>query len=84
MFGQQKYVDLEMREFIKDTGLTLIAYCPLIKGAYVRDLGFPGQYVSEDSRIRLRTLKDIAKRSGSVPTSWYITGSCTAIPLPFP
>lgn len=85
VFGQQKYVDLEMREFIKDTGLTLIAYCPLIKGAYVRDLGFPGQYVSEDSRIRLRTLKDIAKRSGISPNQlvyyWLMHSDPSAIPL---
>ena len=85
VFGQQKYVDLELREFLKDTGLTLIAYCPLIKGAYVRDIGFPGQYISEDSRVRLRVLKEIAQESGISPNQlvyyWLMHSEPSAIPL---
>ena len=85
VFGQQKYVDLEMREFLKDTGLTLIAYCPLIKGAYVRDIGFPGQYISQDSRVRLQALREIAEESGISPNQlvyyWLMHSDPPAIPL---
>ena len=85
VFGQQKYVDLEMREFLRDTGLTLIAYCPLIKGAYVRDIGFPGQYISQDSLIRLQTLRAVAEESGISPNQlvyyWLMHSDPPAIPL---
>lgn len=85
VFGQQKYVDLEMREFLKDTGMTLIAYCPLIKGAYVQDKGFPGQYISEDSRIRLQTVREISEESGisvvQLVYYWLMHTDPSAIPL---
>lgn len=85
VFGQQKYVDLELREFLKDTGMTLVAYCPLIKGAYVKNIGFPGQYISEDSRIRLRVLQEIADESGILPNQlvyyWLMHSDPSAIPL---
>lgn len=86
VFGQQKYVELEMKEFIKDTGMTLIAYCPLIKGAYgKKNAGVPGQYISEDSRIRLKVLEEISKESGISPIQlvyyWLMNSNPSAIPL---
>ncbi len=85
VFGQQKYVDLEMKEFIKDTGLTLIAYCPLIKGAYVKDIGFPPQYISADSRERLRALNEVSMETGVSPVQivyyWLMHSDPSVLPL---
>lgn len=85
VFGQQKYVDLEMKEFLKDTKMILIAYSPLIKGIYSKECGIPGQYISEDSRIRLQVLRDISKETGISPTQlvyyWLMHSNPSAVPL---
>lgn len=85
VFQGQKYVDIEMKEYVEDTGITLLSYCPLIKGAYVNDKGFPGQYVSQDSKNRLAVLEEVSKESGISKTQlvyyWLMHSKPGAIPL---
>lgn len=85
IFGQQKYVDFELKHFSKDTGMTIIAYCPLIKGAYVTNRGFPPQYISEDNRIRLEVLKEVSHQSGISPIQlvyyWMMHSDPAILPL---
>ena len=65
VFPGQKYVVEDLREYVRDTGITLLAYCPLLKGAYVNpEKSFMAQYVGADAKARLAALDQVARETG--------------------
>lgn len=86
VFQGQKYVTEELREYVQNTGITLLAYCPLLKGAYVNpEKPFMEQYLSEDSRRRLEALDKLAGETGyskvQIIYYWLMHRAPGAIPL---
>lgn len=88
VFGEQRYVTLEMKSFLKETDMKLIAYSPLVGGAYVNEKGVPRQYISEDNRERLNVLKQMSQESGisvnQLVYYWIMNSDPKAIPLMAP
>ncbi|BFK65932.1 aldo/keto reductase [Dorea formicigenerans] len=85
VFGEQRYVTLEMESFLKENNLILIAYSPLVGGAYMNEKGVPRQYISEDNRVRMNVLKSISAESGISANQlvyyWLMNSRIQAIPL---
>lgn len=86
VFPGQKYVTEDLREYVKDTGITLLAYCPLLKGAYVNpEKSFLEQYVGADARARLAALDQVSRESGYSKVQliyyWLLHQDPAAIPL---
>lgn len=86
VFTGQKYVVEDLREYIADTGITLLAYCPLLKGAYVNpEKPFMEQYISADSKRRLEVLEQVTAETGyskvQIIYYWLMHHQPNAIPL---
>lgn len=86
VFPGQKYVVEDLREYIRDTGITLLAYCPLLKGAYVNpEKPFMAQYVGADAQARLAALDQVARETGyskvQIVYYWLMHQDPAAIPL---
>ncbi len=65
-FGGQKSVNDDLLDFCRDTGLTLLAYSPLLRGSYVNAAKpLMDQYVGPDSAARLQALDEIARETGA-------------------
>ncbi len=85
-FGGQKSVNDDLLDYVKDSGLTLLAYSPLLRGAYV-DPAKPlmAQYVGPDSDSRLQALTEIASEVGATKNQlvyYYLLHTAPpAIPL---
>ena len=72
--------------WVYNKGLTLLAYSPLLNGAYTRsDRHFPPQYLGTDTNERLKVLKAIATEVDStvnqVIYAWMIQNKPPIIPL---
>ena len=85
-FGQQIAANDDLLEYVKDTGITLLAYSPLLYGAYTdRTKTVMEQYVGPDSDARLKILDEVASEAGAtrnqVVYSWLMNGNPAAIPL---
>lgn len=75
-----------MREYIKDSGIALLAYCPLLKGAYVNpEKSFMEQYLGRDTDLRLAALDHVAKETGYSKVQlvyyWLMHQDPAAVPL---
>ncbi len=85
VFPFQRYVNEELREYVSDSGITLIAYCPLIKGAYTGGKAFHPNYISADATARLKALDTIAAETGYSRTQlvfyWLMHSEVPALPL---
>ncbi|KAB1978971.1 aldo/keto reductase [Streptomyces triticiradicis] len=69
-----------------EEGLTLVAYSPLLGGAYGRrDKPLPPDYDHPGNTARLAVLRDVAKETGAtlnqVVLAWQIGGELPVIPL---
>ncbi|MFB7241568.1 oxidoreductase [Streptomyces populi] len=69
-----------------EEGLTLVAYSPLLGGAYGRrDKPLPSDYDHPGNTARLAVLRDVAKETGAtlnqVVLAWQIGGELPVIPL---
>ncbi|MEU1040683.1 aldo/keto reductase [Streptomyces sp. NPDC005551] len=69
-----------------EPGLTLVAYSPLLGGAYVRDdKPLPPDYDHPGTPARLTVLRDVARETGAtlnqVVLAWQIGGALPVIPL---
>ncbi|GGT11358.1 hypothetical protein GCM10010271_12620 [Streptomyces kurssanovii] len=69
-----------------DPGLTLVAYSPLLGGAYSReDKPLPPDYDHPGTPARLAVLREVAKETGAsvnqVVLAWQIGGTLPVIPL---
>ncbi|KUO15001.1 aldo/keto reductase [Streptomyces dysideae] len=69
-----------------EPGLTLVAYSPLLKGAYVRpDVPLPPDFDHPGTPARLKVLREVAQETGAtvnqVVLAWQIGGDLPIIPL---
>lgn len=85
-FGAQLMLTPELQTFCSSKNLTMMAYSPLLGGAYVReDLPIPDQYHSISTDIRLDRLKKVAEELNVsvnvVILSWMIQGPVSVIPI---
>lgn len=61
-FGGQVSTNRDLRDYCRNRDLPLVAYSPLLYGAYVRDdRPLPPQYQHADSDVRLEALRTVAK-----------------------
>lgn len=89
IFNGQKYVNQDLADFLQSTNKVLIAYCPLVKGAYTnKNKEFLEQYKSVDSQARLKTLSEIAEKyqvsMSTLVYYWLMYNPVPAIPLVAP
>lgn len=76
----------ELLDYCKNRELTLLAYSPLLRGAYTRpDRSFPEQYLGRDMEVRLAVLKAIAEEKNAtanqVVLAWMVHSSPCIVPL---
>lgn len=72
-FGPQVFVNDELKDFAEASGVTLVGYSVLLRGAYTRpDREVPAQFAGPDSDARLHILKTIASETGRSPNQIVI------------
>jgi aryl-alcohol dehydrogenase-like predicted oxidoreductase len=85
-FGNQQILTPEMQEFCSVRKLSIVAYSPLISGAYVRnDVHFPEQFRGQDTDRKLDILRTVAIELGVsnnvVVLAWMMQDRSQIIPL---
>jgi len=85
-FANQVIASEELIDYCREKNVTLLAYSPLLKGAYFReDREFPDQYLTNNNKEKLEKLKSfaIAKNIGinQLLLSWLINNNPQVIPL---
>ena len=85
-FDPQVATNEDLLDYCKTRGITLLAYSPLLRGAYTRaDRPFPEQYIGPDTKARVAVLKDIAEEKKATPNqvvfAWMIHSESCVIPL---
>lgn len=86
-FGVQVSVSNELLDYCKvHDDFTLIAYSPLLNGAYTRkDVTFRDPYISKDSDARMAALAKVADEAAAtlnqVVLAWMLQATPTVIPL---
>jgi len=85
-FDPQIAANEDLLEYCTARGLTLLAYSPLLGGAYVRpDRPIPPQYHGPDTEARLRALRELASKKGitvnQLVLAWMIHSTPPVIPL---
>jgi aryl-alcohol dehydrogenase-like predicted oxidoreductase len=85
--GSLGHAGAELLSYLRaEPGLTLVAYSPLLGGAYVReDKPLPPDYDHPGTPARLAVLREVAKETGAsvnqVVLAWQIGGPFPVIPL---
>ncbi|MEV5355437.1 aldo/keto reductase [Streptomyces sp. NPDC052693] len=68
-----------------EPGLTLVAYSPLLRGAYTRPERLPADFDHPGTPPRLAALRDVARETGAtvnqVVLAWQIGGDLPIVPL---
>lgn len=85
-FGVQVAVDEALLGLCHAHHVTLLAYSPLLGGAYTRaDVPLPEEYRGEASEARLAVLREIAAEAGATPNqvvlAWLRQSSPVALPV---
>ena len=85
-FGTQLLLTPELQEYCSLKGITMMAYSPLLGGAYVKnDQDLPVQYQSQNSKFKLTNLKQIANElkvsPNAVVLAWMMQANPTIIPM---
>ena len=85
-FGAQISTNDDLLDYCRSEGVTLLAYSPLLGGAYTRpDRNFQEQYLGPDSDARLATLQAVAAELGAtanqVVYAWMMQSDPPVIPL---
>ena len=85
-FGNQRILTPEIQDFCLRKKLSIIAYSPLLAGAYVRnDVPIPVQFRGKDTDYKRNTLKTLAKElsvsANAVVLAWMMQSSPAVIPL---
>ena len=85
-FAVQVPASREMLDLCTDQGLRLLAYSPLLGGAYTRnDRPLPAAYDTPDNHARLCVLSDVARQTGFTPNqivlAWLMQSHPATIPL---
>jgi aryl-alcohol dehydrogenase-like predicted oxidoreductase len=85
-FAPQIAANDDLLDYCKSRGITLLAYSPLLKGAYSRsERPFPDQYVGPDTEARVAVLKTITEEKNAtanqIVLAWMIHSEPCVIPL---
>jgi len=85
-FDPQVAANEDLLDYCKTRDITLLAYSPLLRGAYTRpDRLFPEQYVGPDTEVRVGVLKAIAEErratANQIVLAWMIHRKPGVIPL---
>lgn len=85
-FDPQIAANEDLLDYCRARGMTLLAYSPLLSGAYTRlDRSFPEQYLGQDTDARLAALKAVAEEVGAtanqVVYAWMVQSDPPVIPL---
>ena len=85
-FDPQLAANDDLLDYCRGRDLTLLAYSPLLGGAYTRpDHPFAGQYLGPDTDARLKVLKKVAQEVGATPNqvvlAWMVQSDPVVIPL---
>lgn len=85
-FGGQISVNEDMMDFVRESGITLLAYSPLL-GGYYNDRTKPlmEQYQGADTQKRMEVLDEVAAESGASPAQlvyyWLMHSDPSVLPL---
>ena len=85
-FYPQIAANEDLLDYCRARGMTLLAYSPLLNGAYTRpDRSFPDQYLGPDTDARLVALKAVAEEAGATANqiiyAWMTQSDPPVIPL---
>ncbi len=85
-FTPQLVANEELIDYCHSRNLTLLAYSPLLSGAYTRtDRHFPKQYIGHDTNDRIEVLKKVANKINVTVNqliyAWMIQNTTPIIPL---
>jgi aryl-alcohol dehydrogenase-like predicted oxidoreductase len=84
--GQTNLVTEELVDYAGEEGLTLLAYSPLLKGAYARPgHAPPAGYAHPSNQARMAVLREVAAELGATPNqvvlAWLLDGEPPMIPI---
>ncbi|MFW6062371.1 MAG: aldo/keto reductase [Planctomycetota bacterium] len=79
-------VNEDLTDFCRERNVQIVAYSPLLKGAYTReDKSIPPGYDWPDSQPRLQTLREVSEQLGATPNqvvlSWMLHSDPPILPL---
>jgi aryl-alcohol dehydrogenase-like predicted oxidoreductase len=85
-FGAQIVANDDLLDYCRARGLTLLAYSPLLSGAYTRpDRPFAPQYASPDTDARASALESVSRElsatQNQVVLAWMVQSDPPVIPL---
>lgn len=85
-FDPQLTANDDLLDYCRGRDLTLLAYSPLLGGAYTRpDRPFAEQYLGPDTDARLKALKKVAQEVDATPNqvllAWLVQSDPVVIPL---
>jgi aryl-alcohol dehydrogenase-like predicted oxidoreductase len=85
-FGPQICIGDELRDFSQATGVALVGYSVLLRGAYTReDRPVPVQYAGPEADERLAALREVAADMGATPNqvliAWMRQSEPTVLPI---
>lgn len=85
-FSPQVAVNNDLLDWCRARGATLLAYSPLLGGAYTRpDRPIPSQYVGPDTDARLMALREVAEALDATPNqvvlAWMLHHDPPVIPV---
>ncbi len=85
-FGPQKLIDSNLMSYCDARGKTMLAYTPLLRGAYVReDRPVPSPYRGHDTDARLAVLHEVAQEVGAtynqLVLAWMLHRQPALIPV---
>ena len=84
-FGPQLVIRDEMKDFAQSSGVTLIGYSVLLRGAYTRsDRELPVQFAGPDAEERLNALRQVATEAGCTPNQAIIAWMRQSVPAVLP
>jgi aryl-alcohol dehydrogenase-like predicted oxidoreductase len=85
-FGAQVAANDDLQDYCRRRGLTLLAYSPLLAGAYTRpERPLPDAYTGPDAEARLNALIEVAGETGASPNTvilaWMLASDPPALPV---
>ena len=85
-FDPQVAVNEDLLDYVKNRGITLLAYSALLSGAFTRpDRNFDSQYLGMDTDNRLAAIKAVAAETGTtqnqVILAWMLQSDPPVLPL---
>ena len=85
-FEPQLAANDDLLEYVSNRPITLLAYSPLLNGAYVdSSKAFQPQYIGPDSDARLKALREVSEETGykanQIVYAWLLQSEPHALPL---